>query len=151
LPPDEKPADAKRTPEQGRFLLFDAVCRALREEARRRPLLVVLEDLQWAGPESLRLLEHLAHERLDAPILRIGPVREEPRAAGDPVARALGSMRAQDGCIDLALPPLTTLEVRTLLEQALSGPAPADLVDELFERTEGVPLFLREALRILGE
>ena len=148
------PAAAAKTsldPEQSRFLLFDAVSRALLREARRRPLVVVLEDLQWAGSESLRLLEHLAHEPLDAPLLVLGTVRDEPREAGHPVTRALALLRAQDRCVEIALQPLSRAEVAALLEQVLSKPAPPDLTSELFARTEGVPLFLREALRLLAE
>jgi DNA-binding winged helix-turn-helix (wHTH) protein len=140
-----------RAPEQGRFLLFDAVCRALLREARRRPLLLVLEDLQWAGAESLRLLEHLAHEPLDAPLLVLATVRDEPRTLGHPVERALGLLRTQDRCTEVALQPLSRAEVAALLEQVLAKPAPPELTSELFARTEGVPLFLREALRLLAE
>ena len=42
--------------EQRRFVLFDAVARALRDAARKRPLLAVFEDLHWADTASLRLL-----------------------------------------------------------------------------------------------
>ena len=143
--------ETSRAPEQSRFLLFDAVSRALLREARRRPLLLVLEDLQWAGSESLRLLEHLAHEPLDAPLLVLGTVRDEPRTPGHPVGRALGVLRAQDRCLELALRPFSRAEVAALLEQVLARPAPPDLTSELFARTEGVPLFLREALRLLAE
>jgi DNA-binding winged helix-turn-helix (wHTH) protein len=145
------PAARARAPEQSRFLLFDSVCRALLREARRRPLLVVLEDLQWAGSESLRLLEHLAHEPLDAPLLVLATVRDEPREPGHPVERALGLLRAQDRCTEVALQPFSRAEVAALLEQVLAKPAPPELTSELFARTEGVPLFLREALRLLGE
>ena len=79
--------------EPSRFLLFDAVSRTLQRIARRRPLLVVLEDVQWAGAESLRLLEHLAYEPLDAPLLVLATVRQESRAPGRPVARALSLLR----------------------------------------------------------
>ena len=81
------------------------MARALLRAARRRPLLVVLEDLQWAGSESLRLLEHLAHERLDAPLLLLGTVRDEPREPGSPVTRALSLLRAQDRSVEIALAP----------------------------------------------
>jgi DNA-binding winged helix-turn-helix (wHTH) protein len=144
-------APAAAAPEASRFLLFDAVTRALLRAARRRPLLIVLEDLQWAGSESLRLLEHLAHERLDAPLLVLGTVREEPRAAGSPVTRALSLLRAQDRCLEIALEPFSRGEVAALLEQVLGRPAPPDLTSELFARSEGVPLFVREALRLLEE
>lgn len=138
-------------PQQSRFLLFDAVCRALLRAARRRPLLIVLEDLQWAGSESLRLLEHLAHEQLDAPLMVLGTVRDEPRELGSPVTRTLSLLRAQDRCVEIALQPFSRAEVGALLEQVLGRPAPPDFTSELFARTEGVPLFVREALRLLEE
>ena len=143
-------ADA-HAPQQSRFLLFDAVSRALQRAARRRPLLVVLEDLQWAGAASLHLLEHLALAPLDAPLLLLATVRDEPREPGHPVTRALSRLRAQDRCIEIALQPFSRAEVAALLEQVLGRPAPPDLTSELYARTEGVPLFAREALRLLEE
>jgi hypothetical protein len=144
-------ASGARTAEPNRFLLFDAVSRTLQRIARRRPLVIVLEDVQWAGAESLQLLEHLAYEPIDAPLLVLATVRLEPRAPGDPVARALSLLRAQDACTEVALAPLTREEVTALLEQALGRTAPADLTAELFARTEGVPLFVREAIRLFEE
>jgi DNA-binding winged helix-turn-helix (wHTH) protein len=150
LPPQSAEAPA-RTAEQSRFLLFDGVARALLRAARRRPLLVLLEDLQWAGAESLRLLEHLALENVEAPLLVLATVREEPREPDHPVARTLALLRAQDRSFELALGPFSRAEVAALVERVLGRPAPPDLTSELSARTEGVPLFLREALRLLAE
>jgi len=150
-PPAEAGAGAGRTPEQSRFLLFDAVSRVLLRAARRRPLLVWLEDLQWAGAESLRLLEHLALENVDAPLLVLATVRDEAREPGDPVARTLALLRAQDRSFEVALAPFSRAEVAALVERTLGRPAPPDLTSELSARTEGVPLFVREALRLLEE
>jgi DNA-binding winged helix-turn-helix (wHTH) protein len=144
-------AAAGRTPEQGRFLLFEGVARALLRTARRRPLLVLLEDLQWAGAESLRLLEHLAHETVEAPLLLLATVRDEPREHGHPLSRTLALLRSQDCTAEVALAPLSRAEVAALVERVLGRPAPPDLTSELSARTEGVPLFLREALRLLAE
>ena len=152
LEPSAEPAEGPaRTAEQSRFLLFDGVARALLRAARRRPLLVLLEDLQWAGAESLRLLEHLAHENVEAPLLVLATVREEPREPSHPVARTLALLRAQDRSFELALAPFSRAEVAALVERVLGRPAPPDLTTELSARTEGVPLFLREALRLLAE
>ncbi len=148
---DAPVAGTPRSPEQSRFLLLDGIARALERAARRRPLLVWLEDLQWAGAESLRGVEHLAHERLEAPLLLLATVREEKRNAGDPVARTLALLRAEDAATEVALGPLTRAEVAALAERTLGRPPPADLTSELSARTEGVPLFLREALRLLAE
>jgi DNA-binding winged helix-turn-helix (wHTH) protein len=148
----DAPAGApQRSPEQSRFLLLDGIARLLERTARRRPLLVWLEDLQWAGAESLRLMEHLAHEDIAAPLLLLSTIRDEPREPSDPVARTVALLRAQDRCAEVTLGPLTRADVATLAERVLGRPAPPDLTSELSARTEGVPLFLREALRLLGE
>jgi DNA-binding winged helix-turn-helix (wHTH) protein len=152
LEPPARPAEgAGRTPEQSRFLLFDGVSRVLLRAARRRPLLVWLEDLQWAGAESLRLLEHLALENVDAALLVLATVRDEVREPGDAVSRTLALLRSQDRTVEVALAPFSRAEVAALLERVLGRPAPSDLTSELSARTEGVPLFVREALRLLDE
>jgi DNA-binding SARP family transcriptional activator len=52
-----------------RFLTFDAAADLLRRIANRRPLVLVLDDLQWAEPTALLLLRHLVRSLADAPIL----------------------------------------------------------------------------------
>jgi len=143
--------DGGLAPEQRRFLLFDAVVRALARAGRRRPLLLVLEDLQWAGSPSLRLLEHLAFEIGELPVLALATVREEPRDAAHPLERVLPRLRQQPRCEHVALRGFARREVVALLEQAMGRRPPPDLSSELYARTEGVPLFVREAIRLLAE
>jgi hypothetical protein len=142
---------ANAGPEQSRFLLFDAVARALCRASRERPLLILLDDLQWAGSPALRLLEHLGHELLDAAILVVAGVRSEPRPADHPLERALPALRRHARCTEIALRGFSRREVAHWLEQELGRPPPADLTSTLYARTEGVPLFVREAIRLLAE
>jgi DNA-binding winged helix-turn-helix (wHTH) protein/tetratricopeptide (TPR) repeat protein len=153
LPELGSPADrapAAVSPGQQRFLLFDGVTRALLRESRRDPLLLVLEDLHWAGDSSLRMLEHLAYEIADAPILVVATVRDEPRPREHPVEQVLPLLRRQPRCLELPLDRLARRDVAELLEQVLGRAAPPDLTSELFAHSEGVPLFLREAIRLLS-
>lgn len=142
---------AAHSPAQSRFLLFDGVARALASAGRTRPLVIVLEDLQWAGTASLRLLEHASFEIGDAALLVIATVRDEARARSHPVERTLSTLRAQPRTSEIALRAFSRREVASMLERALGRPAPPDLSSELVARTEGVPLLLREALRLLRE
>jgi hypothetical protein len=142
---------AELVPEQRRFLLLDAVAAALVAASRQRPLLVVLEDLQWAGAPALRLLEHLAFELAGQPILVLGTVREEPRAHGHPLTRTLAVLRRLDRSEELALGGLGLADVETLARRALGRPVPPALLREIHDRTEGVPLFVCEALRWIAE
>ena len=146
--PESKPAaDSERS----RFLVFDAVSRALARVSQGGPLVIVLEDLHWADSASLRLLEHLAFEIANERVLVLASVREEFRERGHPLDRALGVLRQQQRVTELALVGFSRREVGALLASVLGRPAPTDLTSEMFARTEGVPLFLREAIRLLGE
>ena len=150
LPQSER-RSAARSLEQNRFLLFDAIAGALVRLARERPVVLSLEDLQWAGDTSLRLLEHLVFEMAGAPLLVLATVRSDVRPPDHPVERMLASLRAQRSCAEVALRGLSRREVAQLVEHALGRPPPPDLSSELVARTEGVPLLVREALRLLGE
>jgi DNA-binding winged helix-turn-helix (wHTH) protein len=144
------PERARRdvSPEQTRFLFFEAGAELLRHAARKTPLVIVLEDVQWAANESLRLLEHVAYEVTQARLLLVLTVRDEGSLVR-PVDRTLAALRQLDRCRPIELRPFSRREVGELLAHAIGRPAPADLTSELAARTEGVPLFLREAIRTL--
>lgn len=133
---------------QRRFVLFDAVARVLRRAAGRRPLLVVFEDLHWADPASLRLLEYLAFELSGAPVLLLATVRDGPPVPNDPSIRTLAVLRRRDRCATVTLERLAAGEVERLVCQLVGRPH-HELARRLRARTDGVPLFLREACRRL--
>ena len=81
----------------------------------------------------------------------LGSVREEFRERGHPLDRTLAVLRQQERTTEVALAGFSRREVGELLARVLGQPAPSDLISELFARTEGVPLFLREAIRLLAE
>jgi DNA-binding winged helix-turn-helix (wHTH) protein len=151
LTDDPTVAPAGADAEGSRFLFFDAVSRVLTRCAQRRPLVLVLEDLQWVGSASLRLLEHIAFELASQAVLVVATLRNAPRERGHPLNATLAALGAQDRCEHIRLGRLSRADVAALLRQVVGGPVPADFTSELLARTEGVPLFLREALRVLGE
>jgi len=134
-----------------RFRFFDSVSRALVEASRARPLVLVLEDLQWAQSPSLRLLEHLSFELADARILLIGTMRDEKRPRGHAIDHVLPILRRHEAFEEIDLAGLSRRAIADLLEQVIGRPAPAELTSEIFAKTEGVPLFVREAVRLLDE
>ena len=120
--PSSRPR-ATRTPEQSRFLLFDAVARALARASRRRPLAVVLEDLHWAGPPSLRLLEHLAFETAREALLVLATCATS-RERGHPLERTLRVLRQQERARRSRCAASRAREVGALLARVLGRPAP---------------------------
>ena len=127
--------------------LFEALTRFLIQVSARRPLLVVLEDLQWATASTLSLLHYLARRLAGQPVLLVGTLRPEP---------ALEALRSQLERAGLArliqLQPLSEPDFVSLVH-SLSGAGPAidPLARRLFRETEGNPFFLAEISKALFE
>src|SRR5262245_55104369 len=83
--PSSVPAD-----ESARFHVADAIRAVLRRAARQRSILLVLEDLHWADQGSLFLLELMAQEIGDTPLLVVATYRDGEVAA--PLAQTLGEL-----------------------------------------------------------
>ena len=120
--------------------LYWAVRRLLETLARERPVLLVLDDVQWAEPAFLDLVEYLAGWTRDAPILVCCLARSD-----------LAEVRpAWAGMPTIQLAPLQRDDARQLLEN-LGGPLDEDAADAVGRATGGNPLFLEEMLRMLVE
>ena len=122
--------------------IFWATRRLLETLARRRPLVVVLEDLHWAEPTFLDLAEAVARQARQG-LLVIGVAR--PELLERRPAWAAGVPRA----ISVALGPLADDDAGALLS-ALAGAAP-DSRGRLLEVAAGNPLFLEQLVASLGE
>ncbi|GAA1007281.1 hypothetical protein Aple_017750 [Acrocarpospora pleiomorpha] len=127
-------------PEETEFRMYENTARQLTAAASQRPVLVVLDDLHWADPSSLRLLSHLAQTFTDSGVTVVATARDctTPAGALTDTFEALARRRA------LRL-PLTGL---TLPELAQLAPAdtPEDDLRSLHDRTAGNPFFATELI-----
>jgi DNA-binding SARP family transcriptional activator/tetratricopeptide (TPR) repeat protein len=132
-----------------RYLLFDAVCRLLETAAARRPLMIVLDDLQWADVASLELLTTIA-TRLQRPgVLLVATVRDT-EVRDDGVVTALAALTRMTGSRRLRLRGLD-LDDTAALVVAIAGvavePATAAV---MHDRADGNPFFITELARLLA-
>ncbi len=124
---------------------FWALRRGLEVLGRERPLVIVLDDLHWAQPMLLDLVEHLVEWISDAPVLLIALARPELREVREVLTAA--GRRASDV---IELLPLGPGESRTLVDGLLgSADLPSELLERILQPTEGNPLFLGELIRML--
>jgi class 3 adenylate cyclase len=142
LPAGDRHPLPELSPQERRERLLDALLAQLAGLAARRPVLMLFEDAHWSDPTSLELLG-LAVERLRRlPALLVVTFRPEfrPLWAGLPrvTALALGGLGRREAA---------ALVARTAGEAALPG----EVVDEIVERTGGVPLFVEELTRAVVE
>jgi DNA-binding CsgD family transcriptional regulator/tetratricopeptide (TPR) repeat protein len=112
-----------------------------------RPPVVVLDDMQWAYPESLELFGHVA--RLANGSLLVVSCRGTGLDLGHPLAKRLAEVQRQRSCEYVPLGSLSREEAGELLEQAARGPLQARLVDAVYEESGGNPFFLGELGRHL--
>jgi tetratricopeptide (TPR) repeat protein len=118
----------------------------LRTAARDRPLLVVLDDLHWADPDSLGLLRLVAGEARRSPLLLVGTVRPQDAAASD--VHGLLSERASSTEV-VHLDGLPADGVSRLVDDLIGPGATAELASEVARLTGGNPFFVRELMRLL--
>ncbi len=136
--------------EQERFRLFEAVSSLLAEAAHLRPLVLLLDDLQWADKPSLLLLRHLARSAKDAPLMVLGTYRPVEVSDEHPLAETLAELRRSRAVERLSLPGLGEAEVAELIASRASQEAPRGFVRRVADHSEGNPFFIEELLHDLG-
>lgn len=154
IPP---PADGEEAAAQGssaatdRRGFYDEVVGFLRERAAQGPVVVVLDDLQWADEESLRLAYFLARHLDRVPVLFLGTVRAEEMDQQNLLSDVLRDLE-QDGRLALiSLQPLSREQTAELV-QGLAG-AVGDNVEskarlaDIWALSEGNPQIIVETLR----
>ena len=124
-----------------RFRIFDRVARHLAEAAAENGLLVVLDDLHWADPDSLGLLEFAARQLAASRLLLVGAYRDDD--AADRLRRVAATAAV------IRLEGLDTAGVGALMAQITGGPVPEEAAAAMHTRTGGNPLFVRELTRLL--
>ena len=137
-------------PDAERLRLFDAVRHWLGAMASRHPVLLVLDDLQWAEHSSLRLLRHLVDEPPDGPVLVVVTLRDGDVEGMGPL-HTLGTFEGAPGVDRIDLAGLDADAVVGLIGQVF-GRAGAIGDDEaaarwLTDETAGNPLLVHEILR----
>ncbi len=120
--------------------------RWLTNVAAEVPLLLVLDDLHWADPDSLQLLGFLCRRLSGAPILVLGGLRPEPVLAWSLARELVGSGRA--GMVSLV--PLSEEASRALLERSVSDELDRDQRDGVVRACAGTPLLLKAAAASLS-
>jgi DNA-binding winged helix-turn-helix (wHTH) protein len=127
-----------------------ALCSALEEIASATPLLLVLEDLQWADAATLNLIAALARRRAPAQLMIVASYRPRSVSAQHPLKSLRHDLLMQQLCTELALAPLPKAAILALLRRELECPLlPEGLGNFVHERAEGNPLFAALLLRHL--
>jgi adenylate cyclase len=139
--------------------IFEQYANVLCRLSEKHPLLVVLDDLQWADAASTALLFHLARRIGQHRILLVGTYRPEEVAIGragerHPLEKVLAELKRYYGDICVDLNRAVEAEGRRFVDAFLDA-EPSELADgfreKLYQHTHGHPLFTIELLRNMQE
>jgi class 3 adenylate cyclase len=130
------------SPQRKRELLFEALLRQFETVAHSRPVLMIFEDAHWIDPTSRDLLDLTLERAPRLPVLILVTFRPEFTHA----------WAGQPRVTTLTLNRLTARDGAALVERlAGSTGLSREAVDEIVERTDGVPLFVEELTKAVLE
>jgi DNA-binding SARP family transcriptional activator/tetratricopeptide (TPR) repeat protein len=145
LPPPD-PGD----PETDRYRLFEAVAGLLAEISAAVPVLIVLDDLQWADRPTLLLLRHLARSPHTRRVSIMGAYREVDQWS-EGFDAALVGLRRERLMVQLDVSGLPEDEAMELVRLRVGGTPSLAFVQALYRETEGNPFFIEEIVRHLTD
>jgi DNA-binding CsgD family transcriptional regulator/tetratricopeptide (TPR) repeat protein len=117
-----------------------------------RPTALVFEDLQWADDLSLEALTELARQTRELPLLIIAAYRTSEALQGSVLREWRSRLVTQRIAEEVRLDRLSRTETAEVVTRILGNglPAPRDVVDVIYARTDGVPLHIEELCSALG-
>jgi DNA-binding SARP family transcriptional activator/energy-coupling factor transporter ATP-binding protein EcfA2 len=144
LPPYQPmPPDAERT------RLLTSLVQVIQLCAQGKPLILLLDDLQWADPSSLQLIHHLARQSEGHPLLLVGAYRSTHLDRGHALTALRQRLAPQNRLVELSLTAFRKDDVVLLLRILGNSDSGDALARRLYHETEGHPFFLAEVLHTL--
>ncbi len=124
--------------------LMDALCQAI--QARSRPLLLLLDDLQWVDQDTLDWLAHFLTRYSRVPVLVLATLRSEELEPEHSLHVWRSSLQAHRLLSEVPLQPLDWAETAALGAAVAGRPLAPALAHDLYVETEGNPLFIVETV-----
>jgi class 3 adenylate cyclase/predicted ATPase len=141
LPAPDRFPPLSLSPVRQREETFRAMLEWLHTRAARRPVLFVVEDLHWVDASTLEFLTLFLAEGLHDSILTLLTFRPEFKTPWPAVAHQTS----------LALNRLTRRQVGDLMRKKAGGALPEAVIEQVHDRTAGVPLFVEEFTKMVQE
>jgi predicted ATPase/DNA-binding winged helix-turn-helix (wHTH) protein len=145
-PPSEEPDESQ----QGR--LFQAIFHLIANQAERKKLLLVVEDIHWTDPATLKCLHYLARHIFQLPIALLLTLRGGGLSTNADLVAMIHSLQREAHVISLSLTRLSEADATALLVQtADTAPYAERLSHWLHQETDGNPFFFISLLQSLRE
>lgn len=142
IPADEKFSDIEPDPEKRKAKTFEAIIGQIEHQAASAPVLCIFEDVHWVDPSTMELLEQLVERIQSLPVLVIVTYRPEFNSPWTGLAHATL----------IALNRMGSRDIVEMVNRVAGGKAlPAEILEQIVAKTDGIPLFVEELTRNVME
>jgi class 3 adenylate cyclase/tetratricopeptide (TPR) repeat protein len=142
------PTSGGSSPESDRWLLFQDIVESLRKVTPDRPVVLIIDDLQWAEPATLLLFRHLARASISS-LLMVATCRIGEGTAPEGLTELRADL-ARDQLVEtISLTGLAHPEIAALIEARTGRRPDGDFVAAVSAETGGNAFFVDELLRHL--
>ncbi len=137
-----------------RTRLFESISQLVIDISQNTPLLLILEDLQWADDGSLQLLHYLARNIQNSKVIICGAFRPEEieniKGEVHPLSKTLKRMRPEKLFDEIKLQRFDEESTAYMIKSMLRiSNIPETFVRRLYEESEGNPFFIEEVVKSL--
>jgi DNA-binding SARP family transcriptional activator len=145
--------DMVASAEEYRQRLIDGIAAILSALARLRPLVLFVDDLHWADPDTLAVLSRLWQRLHDLPLFVLLAYRSDDLAENEALATLLHALRRMSAAHIVPVNRLNPPQVQRFIDRLVGSENAfgGELARLLYEATQGNPLFVAESLRDLQE
>jgi DNA-binding SARP family transcriptional activator len=133
-----------------RVRLFDSIRRRLTDLSHARPIVLVLEDLHWAGGATIDLLEFVASRLERSPVLVVATFRSDELGRAHPLRSLQRQLQSRGVVTEIALERLNADDAARAARAVLPQNVGQEALDRAVDWAAGLPLLLAEALRDLA-
>ncbi|MCB9136471.1 MAG: tetratricopeptide repeat protein [Anaerolineales bacterium] len=138
-------------PEQERSRLMRSISELIKRASNTQPWLLVIDNLQWIDPASMRVLFYLFRNISSTPILIVGLYRDIDVNQNHPLFKLDQELSRYPNYQKMSIRRLTKEGVLQLLETTWNTEIPMEWVDAIFNRTGGNPFYVKEVIKGLVE
>src|SRR5579859_258794 len=143
LPP---PDPSAVSPEQEQLRLWEAARALLSTISDSAPLMIVLDDLQWADSSSCELMAYLVRQLRQQPVVIVGTCRDIELPPAHPLRAVLNDLQREQSIETITVQPLTDEQIRVLI-----APLPEIVARHIQQRAAGNPFFAEELARNVSD
>jgi predicted ATPase len=129
---------------EGQTRLFEAVLSVIERQARSGPVVLVVEDIQWADDGTRGILGFLSRHLRESRVLLLATLRTGELERQDPVVAFVAELERDPWVVRLDLRGLDRHDVLVLLRDLAGVALPAATVDDVMDRSGGNPFFVEQ-------